>query len=578
MTTQTNTRTSLALGALLACALANAQGFFQTQRVVDSQPGFTTGHTATARFNQAVQAIEFGVRVSPSAALQDLRMSASSGTPVSGNISQWLFRAQNVAALSRIGMRASVRPRADFRGAVQITFFVRNPGASTDLFTDQYFMSVGALPAPVLEAPLANAILSAAPTFRFQLPGTTVAQPVTPQIEITGPSSRLLNLPTQSTGSTVTYFVPLDGGLQPGSYTYRLRALDQRGKPGEWTTPRTFVASGGIDMAGFGSQSFFNTLRAAGWYSFYQAAWGGRNIWPDARQNLVRAHNAGFKVAAYVFLNFDNGSTIAGAPANQTGDWQVDRALAGIGFNGNKASLPYDLKYVMVDVENRFWGTMSQADRVQRIAEAVQRVRNLGFWPMVYTRNEGVNQWWNDATGSSRDFREMPLWDSKPETLTAVYKDHLDLNLGVPWIRYGGWRERAGKQYLLDLNVAGGRVDFNVWHPDVWNVTSPPPGDINVFPANLTLVRNSDNTIKATVTVGNSGSVEAYAVRLGNAQLGNASLVTRLSIGHVPVGGSRNGSYIFPASAGVPGTVASMSFVVWTGKGPQTHNVWTVLP
>ncbi len=137
-------------------------------------------------------------------------------------------------------------------------------------------------------------------------------------------------------------------------------------------------------MAGSASTSFLSTMRNAGWSTFYAAAWGGRNIWTPAQTNLVRANNAGFKVAAYAFLNFDNGSTISGAPANQTGQWQVDQGLRAIGYVNNKSSLPYDLKYFMIDIENAYQGTMAPQDRVQRIAEAVQHVRNLGFWPMNF--------------------------------------------------------------------------------------------------------------------------------------------------------------------------------------------------
>ncbi len=567
----------LLLVVILVPNLVLAQATFQTFPTVDSAPGAITTHTGLIRFGQSIGAFEFGTRVSPPEALLFHRLTPNHGTLKSATIGEYTFNGGPLTALSRVGMRLSLRTKAEFRGAVSITWFVRNPGATTDLFSKTEYMSVGELPAPAVSIPLDNEFLSAAPVFRA---GVTpqIAVPVQYEIEVTGPTNKVTTIPVMMSGSNFTHFTPLTAGYQPGDYTYRIRALDQRNKPGAWSPVRRFTAYGGIDMAGAGSVSFFTTLRAAGWASFYQALWGGRNTWPDARTNLQRAHNAGFKVAGYVFLNFDNGSTLSGAPANQTGQWQVDRALAGIGFNGNKSSLPYDLKYVMIDLENRYWGTMTPADRVQRIAEACQHIRNLGFWPMIYTRNEGFNPWWNDATDESDDFREMWLWDSKPETQTAAYQDHLSLNVGVPWIRYGGWEDRGGKQYLLDLNVAGGRVDFNVWHPDVWNVNSPNPGAISLQTASLSIIRNPDSTYKVSITVRNGGNAEAYAIRLGDATLGGSSVTGRQTLGFIGINGSRAGVYDFAATAGLPGATVPFTYTIWSGNGPQTISTSLTLP
>ncbi|MFM9874669.1 MAG: hypothetical protein ACKVQS_14530, partial [Fimbriimonadaceae bacterium] len=382
-----------------------------------------------------------------------------------------------------------------------------------------------------------------------------------------------------STGTLFTSFTPEASGYQPGIYTWRTRTLDARGKAGPWSNQIQNTLYGGLDMAGSASTTFLNTMRAAGWNTFFTAAWGGRNIWTAAATNLTRANNAGYKVAAYAFLNFDNGSTIAGAPANQTGQWQVDQGLRAIGYVNNKASLPYDLKYFMIDLENAFQGTMAPQDRVQRVAEAVQHVRNLGFWPMIYTRNEGFNLWWNQYTNSSTDFRELWLWDSKPQLVTHVYKDHLTLSNSAAWTPYGGWEVRGGKQHLLDQTIAGGNVDFSVWDPAVWEgVNSPNPGFINITPADVSVIRNTDNTYKVTVTLRNTGNIEAYAIRLGDSQLGTQLLTGRQTLGMITPNGSRMGVYTFPATSGAPGTFAQLQFTVWTGNGPQNHSVMVNLP
>lgn len=570
-------RALLCLVALLTPILANAQGFFETTPTLESNQGQLVTHSSILFLSQTFQNLEYGTRVDPPTAAAFHRLECSRGTSISGNLGEVVWGGGPFPGLTRIGIRMRFRPVPDFVGALKITFFARVPGSTSDVITDTKIVSIGELPPPSMFTPVPNENLGAAPAFNGRLT-TTFAQQTSFEVEVTGPTNKLITIPATNSGTNFTHYVPLDAGLQPGNYSWRVRSIDARGRKGTWSNPVANVIYGGIDMAGFGSQTFFNTLRNAGWASFFQAAWGGRNIWPDAAGNLVRANNAGYKVAAYAFLNFDNGSTIAGAPANQTGAWQVDQGLRAIGYVNNKSSLPYDLKYFMIDLENRFQGTMAPQDRVQRIAEAVQRVRNLGFWPMIYTRNEGFNQWWNDYTGSSADFREMYLWDSKPETATAVYKDHLLLNVGVPWVRYGGWEDRGGKQYLLDVSIAGGRVDFNVWDPAVWNVQSPNPGSINITPANVTVVREADNSYKVTVTLRNTGNIEAYAIRLGDATLGTQSDLGRQTLGMITPNGSRAGNYTFPSNTGAPGTSAFLQFTVWTGNGPQNHGVWVNLP
>lgn len=570
-------RTLVCLAIFAVPLFASAQGFFETGVRAESEPNQLVSHQAALIITSNQTDLEYGMRIFPPQAANFLRLEASFGRTFTASPSSASWRGGPINSGSRIALRSQFRPQANFLGALQITFFARIPGSTTDLFSTTRFVSVGVLPPPTLFTPVSNETLGAAPAFNGRLT-TTYVQNTSFQIEVSGPTNRTFTVPSTETGTNFTFYVPLDGGLQPGNYTWRTRTLDARGRPGPWSNSASNTVYGGIDMAGFGSQTFFNTLRNAGWASFFQAAWGGRNIWPDAAGNLIRANNAGYKVAAYAFLNFDNGSTISGAPANQTGAWQVDQGLRAIGYVNNKNSLPFDLKYFMIDLENRFQGTMPPQDRVQRIAEAVQRVRNLGFWPMIYTRNEGFNQWWNDYTGSSADFREMYLWDSKPETATAVYKDHLSLNLGVPWVRYGGWEERGGKQYLLDVSIAGGRVDFNVWDPAVWAVNSPNPGFINITPANVTVVREATNDYKVTVTLRNTGDIEAYAVRLGDASLGGQPLFGRQSLGMITPNGSRAGNYTFPSASGAPGSSAFLQFTIWTGNGPQIQGVWVNLP
>ncbi|QYK54472.1 MAG: hypothetical protein KF824_06125 [Fimbriimonadaceae bacterium] len=558
-------------------AIGYGQGDFTFFGSNEADPGVISTHAGKVTFAQNLSNIEFGVRFDTHNYFQSTLLESPGLSAYVARVPEIFFRLSEVQANEIRDFNLKIAPKSDYRGVITFTFFCRFQNTRQYLFSKVYSVSVGQLPAPAMTVPVANENIACSPVFRG-VANLTYPQDIQYQIEVTGPTNKTITLPAQPSNNTFTYYTPLEDGFQPGNYTWRTRALDSRGKPGLWSGIYNNVVYGGLDMAGTASQSFLNSMRAAGWSSFFAAAWGGRNIWTPAATNLIRANNAGFKVAAYAFLNFDNSSTIAGAPANQTGQWQVDQGLKAIGFVGNKSSLPYDLKYFMIDIENAYQGTMAPDDRVQRIAEAVQHVRNLGFWPMIYTRNEGSNQWWNLYTNSSDEFREMPLWDSKPEVGTAIYKDHLTLSNGSPWVPYGGWEVRGGKQYYLDVTVLGHRVDFSVWDPEVWNVNSPDPGAINVYPANVSIVRTATNTYKVTVTLANNGTVEAYGVRLGNATLGAQSLTGRQTLGLIAPDGSRAGVYEFPFSAGNPGTSVQLSFTVWTGNGSQTHTGFVNLP
>lgn len=474
-------------------------------------------------------------------------------------------------------LEAAVYVRPDTLGAVKVVGFANPTGFFWNAASDFSWLPVAALPAPTLSSPISGRIVSASPVFRARIDTPTTVT-ATYEIEVTNGST--INRTYTVLGTTNAYglyYTPWTAGFPLGVYQWRARGIDGAGVPGPWSASRSFTASGGIDAAGGISQTAFNNLRAAGWMNHFAASWGGYNVWPAARQNMINATNAGMKVAMYVFLNFDNGSTISGAPANQTGQWQVDRALANVGYTG-PGSLPFDLKYIMIDIENRFWGTMSQADRVQRIAEAVQRVRNLGFRPMIYTRNEGFNPWWNDATGSSRDFKELYLWGSKPETETAVFQDDLLLDVGNPWVRFGGWTSRGGKQHLLDKTVFGARIDMNVWDPAVWDQPALSPGAVNFAAPTHNIVRLADGSYRLTMTLRNTGNVEAYAVRVDQPRLAFTTLPGRFSMGMIPPGQSSSLVFTFPASTGVPGTRTVGQFRVLTGDGPRFLAASVTLP
>lgn len=573
-------------GILLALAsLASAQYSVRLLAPSSFTPGTSTSLSALPSADARGLNVEVGIRMSPGAALSSLSSGSSAGGLLNTqSVTLVAYRWANYPGASRpqVSIYGTLSP--SYVGPWTITAYIKLAGAANDIATDSRTVSIGQVPAPVQIVPEDGTIASAAPTFQVRSTTSTVI-PVTYEIEMNdGAASRSIITPSASTGTNLTYYVPNDNGFKPGNYTWRARAIDANGTPGVWSGWFDLTCSGGIDIAGSVSQATLTSMKNAGWAYLFQAGWGGRSKWSSAKQNLINGRNAGLKLAAYAFLNFDNGSTIAGAPAIQDGFWQVDQGLSACGYvnTGNpvqdKANLGLDLKYFMIDIENVFWGTMSQGDRVQRIAEACQRARNLGFWPMIYARNQGTNTWWDDCTGFSTDFSDLPLWCSYPELASYLHKDHLALDSALPWTRFGGWIDRAGKQHLLSVSVFGATFDLNVWDPAAWNVTSPNPGLPSTAVQGVQVTRNANGTYQVNVTVRNSGSVEAYAVRIENLTLNALPLGSRLGLNSIGPGSSKIASASFPASAGSSGQPVLVSYTLATGMGRVSGSSAVVLP
>jgi hypothetical protein len=435
------------------------------------------------------------------------------------------------------------------------------------------------VPAPGIFTPRSGSTVSAAPVFSCSVTLTPV-QNVTYEIEVTNTGTgaiRTFSSASVASNTTVQIPIPYTNGLQPGSYTWRARA-NTATENGTWSVTVGFIANGGIDILGSASVATFTNFKNAGWPTVYQAAWGGRGRWSSAKQNLINANLAGMKVACYCLINFDDSSTIAGAPANQTGSWQVDQALIAIGydFSIGKNSLPYDLKFIGIDIET-FWGTMSQRDRVQRIAEAAQRIRTLGFIPTVYARNQASNQWWVDYTGNSTDFSDLVLWNCLPETTTQILRDNMRTHQGANWVPYGGWSDPGGKQWLLDTTLLSTGIDINTWKVGTWDVTSPSPGS-PLLEATAIATKLDNFTTEIEVTLTNVGTADAMAVRLSNATLGASTSNQFLSVQSVArSGGTKSAKFIF-TPPGSPRTRHLFKCDIITGYGTFPVEMLVVVP
>jgi hypothetical protein len=182
---------------------------------------------------------------------------------------------------------------------------------------------------------------------------------------------------------------------------------------------------------------------------FIAAAWGGKNEYPAAEPNLRDATAAGMATAAYCLLNFDE--------PTWDGGYQVARALAAVGTERS------GLSFMAIDAEtaSTFNNNLTRRSApvvIQRIQEAVDAVRAAGLTPVIYTRKN----FWTTYTGNTTSFSSsgVPLWDAAGDNV-----DDLCASGGVAWTGYGGWTQRAGHQFRLDVAMLGRNVDLNAFDP-----------------------------------------------------------------------------------------------------------------
>src|SRR5688572_8484425 len=167
---------------------------------------------------------------------------------------------------------------------------------------------------------------------------------------------------------------------------------------------------------------------------------GSKSNNPYADRLLETAREKGMLTAAYVFLNFNR--------LEEPGDLQVRQAVQAIGPEAA------ELSFMVVDVESGAAGSMTQAERVNRIGQAVEAVAESGLRPVIYAKNTGGSRGeWTDLTGNTDDFNYLPLWVPRYDFLADMNSDG---SRGTPWEPFGGWDSRAGKQYLGDAFGAGG--------------------------------------------------------------------------------------------------------------------------
>ena len=139
----------------------------------------------------------------------------------------------------------------------------------------------------------------------------------------------------------------------------------------------------------------------------------------SAVQQLTAWRDAGFRLRAYIYLNFPGGDFYSGKNA-------ADQASVALALCAG-----FTIEKVYLDCEDPK-DNLDAAGTVDFIAGARDIVVASGFACGIYT----ASGWWRQFTGDTHDFAGLPLW-------LATDNDVPDLAFADP---FGGWTELDGNQ------------------------------------------------------------------------------------------------------------------------------------
>lgn len=233
----------------------------------------------------------------------------------------------------------------------------------------------------------------------------------------------------------------------------------------------------GIDLSGsagpLNSSKKWEAFSAEGSIGVVVDAWGGRQENPFAADQLHNASKAGFKTAAFCLLSFDrpDGMVEKDGQKKWSGAWQVDKAFQAVGDERQ------NLAFLALDIEDSLPLNLSISDRISRIQEAIQQVIVNGLKPVIYTDRSQ----WPLVTGFKGNtpsiFTSYPLWDSFNDFLPSLSVNGPyapgcpsgQTGQSLPWVPYGGWLNRVGKQYNIGCNRRGTSIDSVLVDLDVFD-------------------------------------------------------------------------------------------------------------
>lgn len=171
-------------------------------------------------------------------------------------------------------------------------------------------------------------------------------------------------------------------------------------------------------------------FRTQGISLFIQGLWTAAEAPPFARHNILTAQRTGLDIAAYISIN-----------GTQNGAWHVDRGRHVLGNEWN------DLLFVAIDVE-------LPGIAVNRIWEAINRTRELGQTPIIYTSYNAWHSlvWPRNPSDFSR--AGIPLWN-------AYWDESNDVDFA--YLPYGSWTPDQVwiEQWSGGTYVCGQYVDRN---------------------------------------------------------------------------------------------------------------------
>jgi len=194
-----------------------------------------------------------------------------------------------------------------------------------------------------------------------------------------------------------------------------------------------------LDVSAWGGEIKESQWKAAHDIGFRLAiaqAWGGipggRGKNKHCQQQLAAAREAGMMTAIYFYL-----------PADTTTQTHLLIPVV-----KEAAGTEYEyVKFVAVDIEGD--QPLHPIDPAARLKDAISHIKDKPV--AIYTSR---HKWNGIVMGGVSGFEQYPLWDARYDRLAE-----LDTN----WVPYGGWKQRAIKQYQGTTMIPGNiSVDLNV--------------------------------------------------------------------------------------------------------------------
>lgn len=194
------------------------------------------------------------------------------------------------------------------------------------------------------------------------------------------------------------------------------------------------------------SRQWFKELRQAGFGVSIIQLWGGgpqgKGPNPHAAYQLTMSIEEDFDVMGYLWI-----------PSGETEtNLLVDSAVAAAADTFPK------VRYLFPDVEAQFVG----AARMQNVLD---NCHAHGKPTGIYTRSGAFN-----LIGGS--FPNEKLWDAAWFHNSGIMPDRAIWPAEPGLAHYGGWTERAIRQFAGDVNLFGGKLDLNIVNYDRLGLTA----------------------------------------------------------------------------------------------------------